>query len=175
MELIQKNKKDPKEVKQEAKQVLIRILDEFKKKENSYGKELLQAQIEQDYLGKCPICKTGNLRIIVSKKTKKRFVACTNYPKCTLTLPLPQKGKIITTNKTCEVCGYPIIIVKLKGKRAWNLCLNPKCPTKQEFKKKQEKQKKQNKQEKRNKIENQDIKAKTKVKKKINKKRINKS
>ncbi len=66
-----------------------------------------------------------------SKKTKKRFVGCSNYPDCTTTYPLPQVGGILATNETCPECGSPRIKIITKGKRPWTLCLDPNCPTKQ--------------------------------------------
>ncbi|MEM3356385.1 MAG: hypothetical protein QW166_01005, partial [Candidatus Bathyarchaeia archaeon] len=68
-----------------------------------------------------------------SKKTGKRFVGCTNYSSgaCKTAFPLPQKGSVKPTGNVCSACGLPTVHVWLKGKRPWNLCLNPKCPTKE--------------------------------------------
>lgn len=32
--------------------------------------------------------------------------------------------------ETCEECGTPRIRVVTKGRRPWELCLDPDCPTK---------------------------------------------
>ncbi len=81
-------------------------------------------------LGSCPVCKTGNLRMITSRKTKKRFVGCTNYSNgCRASAPLPQRGRIRKAAKPCAACSWPVIYV-LKGRRPWRLCVNPRCPTK---------------------------------------------
>lgn len=84
---------------------------------------------EDRILGTCPNC--GNhLRIVRAKKTKKRFVGCSNYPDCTTTYPLPQTGTVTPTGEVCPDCGSPRIRVVNKGRRPWILCLDPECPTK---------------------------------------------
>jgi DNA topoisomerase-1 len=81
-------------------------------------------------LGPCPVCKTGKLKIVRSRKTRKRFVGCTNYPNaCNASAPLPQRGAIRTTTRACGKCGWPIVYVKL-GRFPWKLCVNPRCPSK---------------------------------------------
>jgi DNA topoisomerase I len=80
-------------------------------------------------LGRCPVCRIGQLRIVKSKTTKKRFVGCSNYPSCRASAPLPQKGAIRTTNKECERCRWPLVLI-MGGRRPWRLCINPDCPGK---------------------------------------------
>jgi DNA topoisomerase-1 len=65
----------------------------------------------------------GELRIIHSKKTGKRFIGCSNYPKCTHSFPLPQFGFLTMTSKLCKTCGLKIVSVRAKGKRPWRLCV----------------------------------------------------
>jgi ssDNA-binding Zn-finger/Zn-ribbon topoisomerase 1 len=81
----------------------------------------------------CPICKRGNFQIIRSKKTKKRFISCSNYFSngCTATAPIPQQGLIKNTNKICTECNWPIINVFYPTKRyGKNFCINVNCPAK---------------------------------------------
>jgi DNA topoisomerase I len=81
-------------------------------------------------LGKCPVCRKGDLRIIRSKATKKRFVGCSNYSSgCRASAPLPQRGTIKTTSRACEHCSWPVVYV-MGGRRPWRLCVNPECPGK---------------------------------------------
>jgi DNA topoisomerase-1 len=87
-------------------------------------------------LGECPKCGKNRIRIIRSKATKKRFVGCEGYPECDQTYPLPQRGDIIGTDEICPQCGSPRIKV-LGGRRPWVLCLDPYCPTKDEYREKQ--------------------------------------
>lgn len=78
-------------------------------------------------MGKCPKC--GNdLRILFSR-TGKRFVGCSNYPECKRTYPLPQRGVIHVLDRSCDVCGAPMIDVR-NGNRSWRLCVDLECPSK---------------------------------------------
>ena len=84
----------------------------------------------QTTLGNCPVCKEGKLVVIRSRKSGKRFVGCTNYPKgCRASAPLPQRGTIKPTSKPCSSCGWPVVYARL-GRRPWRLCVNDRCPRK---------------------------------------------
>ena len=109
-------------------------LAELSLNEESVGREIDSAQMKavakSFTLGRCPVCKNGELRVIRSKATRKRFVGCSNYSSgCRASAPLPQKGTIRATAKACERCSWPIIYV-LGGGRPWRLCVNPNCPGK---------------------------------------------
>jgi len=81
-------------------------------------------------LGGCPTCKEGKLWVVRSRKSGKRFVGCTNYPKgCRASAPLPQRGTIRTTMKPCASCGWPVVYVRM-GRHPWRLCVNDRCPRK---------------------------------------------
>lgn len=81
-------------------------------------------------LGGCPVCKTGKLWVVRSRKTGKRFVGCTNYPaSCSASAPLPQRGTLKTSSKACGSCGWPVVYVRF-GRRPWRLCVNNRCPEK---------------------------------------------
>jgi len=94
------------------------------------GSALAAALAASFVVGACPVCKTGQLRIIRSKKTKKRFVGCSNYASgCRASGPLPQSGAIKTTAKVCQHCSWPIVYVT-RGRAPWRLCVNANCPAK---------------------------------------------
>jgi DNA topoisomerase-1 len=76
--------------------------------------------------------------IIRTSKKNKRFVGCTGYPDCKNTYSLPQNGGIFSTGKVCDKCSTPVVKIKSKGKRAWELCLNSECLAKKPSRKKQE-------------------------------------
>jgi len=81
-------------------------------------------------LGPCPVCKDGELRVVRSRKSGKRFVGCTRYSEgCRASAPLPQRGAIRATPKPCSGCGWPVVYVKF-GRRPWRLCVNDRCPRK---------------------------------------------
>ncbi len=120
---------------EEGKNILIKILNHFKENEENIGKELAIAlkktDDEQNIVGKCPKC-GGNLKIIKLKNS--RFIGCSNYPNCKNAFPLPHKGLIKPTKKICKECGNPIIKV-INGKKRYEMCINPNCPSKEKWKK----------------------------------------
>jgi DNA topoisomerase-1 len=131
MDLIREGKHQEEKVLEKAKKILIKLLDQFKKKEKAIGKELLKAvqetREEESKIGPCPKCKEGTLRLIRSKKTKKTFFACDKYPDCETTFPAPQGVLIKNTEKVCDHCGYPKVLIIRKGKRPQEVCINPQC------------------------------------------------
>ncbi|MFQ6095803.1 MAG: DNA topoisomerase I, partial [Candidatus Bathyarchaeia archaeon] len=113
------------------------VLDELKLREEEIGKALSEAikkaRMQQRIVGNCPVCKTGRLMILHSRRTRKRFIGCTNYFKgiCKTSFPLPQRGTLKPMRKNCSRCEWPLIEVRTKGKRPWRLCFNPDCPSKE--------------------------------------------
>jgi len=128
MEEIREKKKTEEQILKRAKKELTKILKNFKEKEKKIGEGLLESYNEEDELGKCPKC-GGTLKVMYSRKTKSRFVACSNYPDCKVTYKIPQRGTITKTGKVCEKCKLPIVKI-LNGRRKQEICLNPDCPNK---------------------------------------------
>jgi len=133
MENIQSGKTTGKKVIEKATATLTEILGKFKKDELAIGEALKSSYIDmkqgQKEVGDCPEC-NDKLRIIKAKASGKRFVGCSNYPKCTYSMPLPQTGSIKTTNAKCPTCNAPIVSVIKKGSKPWRLCININCPSK---------------------------------------------
>ena len=132
MEQIRSGEKKEEEILAGAKKVLIKLLDNFKKKEKLIGQELSDAtqrtEKELTTVGKCPTCKEGDL--LIRKGKFGLFIACDKYPDCKTTFGLPSGAKIDISDKTCETCGFPVIkVIRRKGFQM--LCINPDCPTKQ--------------------------------------------
>ena len=124
-----------KEVIHKAENIITDIAKEFKLKEQQIGKDLLEAlqdlrkeERENNTLIACPTCKEGSLRILYSKKTRRYFVACSAYPKCTQTYSLPPNSLIKKSDKLCPECHFPKLLAIRKGKRPWEFCFNPNCP-----------------------------------------------
>jgi len=64
-------------------------------------------------LVECPQCKIGQLMIIRSPITKKRFIGCSNYNNgCKASSPLLQKARLRATKTKCELCKWPIVIFR---------------------------------------------------------------
>jgi DNA topoisomerase-1 len=93
---------------------------------------VLQALRREQTLGICTNC-GGELAIVVSKKTGKRFAACRGKPDeapvetegegparrgCGQTYPLPPFGQVVAAGKVCPVCGLPMIrVVGARGSK----------------------------------------------------------
>ena len=68
----------------------------------------------------CPQCKIGQLMIIRSPITKKRFIGCSNYNNgCKTSSPLLQKARLRATKTKCEFCKWPIVIFRYNKKQKW--------------------------------------------------------
>ncbi len=115
--------------------ILKPALEQLKINEKSIGERLSSAMVkgklEERIVGSCPVCETGKLMILRSKKTGKQFIGCSNYFKgqCSTSFALPQSSLVSVTGKGCKHCGWPVVQVCARGRRAWMLCFNPECPT----------------------------------------------
>ncbi len=78
-------------------------------------------------VGNCPTC--GSPLSIRYSRFGKRFVGCTGYPKCTVTYPLPQRGRLDIDPSPCPLCHAPVVTAIEAGRRPWRLCINPECPS----------------------------------------------
>ena len=146
MEKIQSNDGKRENVLYEAVNQLQPVLEKLKQSESTIGEALSnavkRARMQERIVGNCPTCGTGKLMILYSRKTRKRFIGCTNYFKnsCQTSFPLPQRGTVKPMGRPCKGCGWPMIFVRLKGRRPWMLCFNPSCPAKAERRKRLEMQ-----------------------------------
>ena len=143
MEEIRAGKETKEKVIDRAKRDLDKILKHFKENEIKIGKELSVANQEtlekESIVGKCPECKKNDLRIMYSRRFKSYFVACSGYPKCKTTFSLPNYALPKPTDKLCEECKSPLVLMIRKGKRPYEYCINKQCPKKEEWLKQQQK------------------------------------
>jgi DNA topoisomerase-1 len=144
MNKIQTNNEKRENVLLDAIEILKPVIEGLKEKEEAIGEQLSnaikKARLEERTIGTCPICNSGKLMTLYSRRTGKRFIGCTNYFKglCKASFPLPQKGTVRPLGKNCRGCGWPTIQVRIKGSRPWTLCFNPECPLKEERRRKLE-------------------------------------
>lgn len=77
----------------------------------------------------CPQCHVGQLMVIRSRTTKKRFMGCSNYYNgCRASSPLLQKAKLRATKISCELCLWPIVLFRYSRKQKWSRqCSNFVC------------------------------------------------
>jgi DNA topoisomerase-1 len=130
LERVEQGAAEPVAVIEYAVNRLVASLEAFRNGAHEIGLEIGAASKPDNVLGSCPVCKTGSLRTIRSKKTRKRFVGCSNYANgCRASAPLPQKG-IIKVAKTCR-CDWPIVkVVFARRAKPWQICVNAQCPYK---------------------------------------------
>ncbi|MDE1761804.1 MAG: DNA topoisomerase I [Candidatus Micrarchaeota archaeon] len=118
----------------EGKEIIQKLIGKFRANENKIGEALskgLQASELADVLGKCP-ADGGNL-VVKRSRAGKQFVSCSNWPNCNTTYPLPQFAKVVPTKKVCELCHTPFVKVFRKGKRPFEMDLDPNCETKKDW------------------------------------------
>lgn len=140
MEKIEKGHETKEIVIAEGKGIITELIAEFNKNEKEIGEALLKGLKDSEsanLLGTCRTCGTGNL-ILRRSKAGKSFVGCTNWPKCTATYSVPQYAKIVPKGKMCPLCNTPIIKVFRKGKRPFEMDLDPNCETKKDWNKPKE-------------------------------------
>jgi DNA topoisomerase I len=135
MEGIQKGTQTKASVLRDTVETLQLATAELKEKEAAIGAQLSlaveKARLEERSVGICPKC-GGQLVILRSKKTGKRFVGCSSYfqGKCNMAYPLPQKGTVKALGAVCKGCGAPVVAAYFSGRKTWRLCLNPQCVSK---------------------------------------------
>ena len=130
MEQIELGKETPERVVLETVDYLKPIIEGLKLKEDEIGTELTST-IREMKLAEitlsvpCPKC-GGNLMVIRSKQSGKRFIGCSGKWKtnCAFTLPLPQFGALTLLDKRCPECGFQMVQVRSKGRRPMISCSN---------------------------------------------------
>ena len=186
MEKVEQGKAKKETVIKKAAEVIEKIAKDFQKNEKAIGENLeqtiLKTQEEQSLLGPCLKCGEkhgGELKILYSPLSKKKFVGCTSYarcakcnftkkackcickicgkakgkcecpwkekvwmPLCENIYPLPGGALIQKQDKVCEHCNTPIVRIIRRGLRPFNMCLDPKCKTKENWGKPKDKKKK---------------------------------
>ncbi|MCD6384077.1 MAG: DNA topoisomerase I, partial [Thermoplasmata archaeon] len=103
MEEVASGKKDPREVIEDSRKLLAKVVEVLKENSQLVGEEIRKALKEQTRAGRCPRC--GAEMVEVRSRWGKRYLRCSNYPRCGKTYPLPQKGEIKYTEERCPVCG----------------------------------------------------------------------
>ncbi len=126
MSLIAEGKKTLEIAVKESREMLTDVMKTLENDKEKIKTSITSAHMKENLVGKCPKC--GKDMIIRNSRKGERFVGCSNFPTCRNAYPLPQKGMIEKTDKTCDACNAPIIQVILKGKKKIELCLNPRCP-----------------------------------------------
>ena len=107
-------------------------LNKIKKNQFTIGDEIKNVLVNSENgmaIGKCPKCEHGEMILIRSRHSNKRFIACSNYQTtgCNAIASVPQKGFIKKNNTYCS-CGWPVLRVIFATKKSWRICVNRYCP-----------------------------------------------
>ncbi len=128
MEKIANDELTQEKVMEISRDMLRSIIKTMEEHREAIGKEISEALLEQEIVGKCPRC--NNDLLTIRSKRGKRYVRCSLHPRCSKSYPLPQRGKIEFTKEVCETCRSPNMILYRRGGRPFHTCINPNCSSK---------------------------------------------
>ncbi len=130
MEGISKGKITSDHVIREVEEIITRITSIFKAKQTEIGKKLSEGLEKSEMEASIGKCKCGGDLIVRRSMAGKSYAQCNA---CQLSYPLPQYSKVVPIGKVCELCGTPIVKVFRKGKRVFQMDLDPKCESKKDW------------------------------------------
>lgn len=107
-------------------------LNKIKINELAIGDEIKNGLTDSENgksIGKCPKCHVGEMILIKSRKSNKRFITCSEYrvTGCKAIASVPQVGNIKKSNSICS-CGWPNLRIIFKRKKILTICVNRVCP-----------------------------------------------
>ena len=114
-----------------SRALLAGMLDALIEHKDDLGEAIADAVTADARVGTCPKC-GRDLVVKSSAKTRGSFVGCMGWPDCDVTYPLPSGVRyeaIEGEAGVCPECGAPRIRCKPFRAKAYEICVNPKCPT----------------------------------------------
>lgn len=100
----------------------------FKKTIDSLKKKT--TEIKESLTEKTDVkCEKCSAHMIIRWGRNGRFLACSNYPDCKSTKPLPEEEAQIKTNEKCEKCGSPMVVKTGRFGRFLACSAYPDCKT----------------------------------------------
>lgn len=118
------------DVVERSRTLLSGLIDGLVEHKDELGEEIADAVTADAKVGVCPKC-GKDLVMKFSPKTHGNFIGCMGWPDCDVTYPVPT-GRIEPIEGeagVCPECGAPRVKVKPFRSRAYEVCVNPKCPT----------------------------------------------
>jgi DNA topoisomerase-1 len=112
------------EVLSDSREMLRQAFDLLEKNEKKIGESIRKAIEKQNHFGTCPKC--GHELVLRKSARGKRFIGCSNYPKCTNSYPLPQSGGVAFEGEYCPKCKAPMVASIFRGKKK-KRCADMKC------------------------------------------------
>ena len=117
-----------------SRALLAGLMDELIEHKDDLGEAIAGAVTADARVGACPKC-GRDLVMKSSAKTRGSFIGCMGWPECDVTYPVPTGVKIEPLEgeaAVCPHCGAPRIKCKPFRAKAYDMCVNPQCPTNHE-------------------------------------------
>ncbi|MDO4537677.1 MAG: DNA topoisomerase I [Coriobacteriales bacterium] len=127
MTRVSEGKDTQEHVVMQSRAVLSEWIDKLIEHKDDLGNEIADAVTADSRVGACPKC-GKDLVMKTSAKNRGSFIGCMGWPDCDVTYPVPQ-GRISPLEGVCPECGAPRIKVQPFRQRAYEICVNPGCPT----------------------------------------------
>ena len=114
-----------------SRALLAGMLDALIEHKEDLGEAISDAVTADAKVGTCPKC-GKDLVMKTSAKTRGSFIGCMGWPDCDVTYPVPSGVKVSPIEgegAVCPECGAPRIKCQPFRQKAYEMCVNPKCPT----------------------------------------------
>ena len=114
-----------------SRALLAGMLDNLIEHKDDLGEAISDAVTADARVGTCPKC-GKDLVMKLSAKTRGSFIGCMGWPDCDVTYPVPSGVKVSPLEgdaAVCPECGAPRIKCQPFRQKAYEQCVNPKCPT----------------------------------------------
>lgn len=114
-----------------SRALLAGMLDNLIEHKDDLGEAISDAVTADARVGTCPKC-GKDLVMKQSAKTRGSFIGCMGWPDCEVTYPVPSGVKVSPLEgdaAVCPECGAPRIKCQPFRQKAYEQCVNPKCPT----------------------------------------------
>ena len=114
-----------------SRALLAGMLDTLIAHKDDLGEAIADAVTADAKVGTCPKC-GKDLVMKTSAKTRGSFIGCMGWPECDVTYPVPSGVKVSPIEgegAVCPECGAPRIKCQPFRQKAYEVCVNPKCPT----------------------------------------------
>ena len=114
-----------------SRALLAGMLDNLIEHKDDLGEAISDAVTADARVGTCPKC-GKDLVMKQSAKTRGSFIGCMGWPDCDVTYPVPSGVKVRPLEgdaAVCPECGAPRIKCQPFRQKAYEQCVNPKCPT----------------------------------------------
>ncbi len=118
-------------VVEHSRALLAGMLDTLIAHKDDLGEAIADAVTADAKVGTCPKC-GKDLVMKTSAKTRGSFIGCMGWPECDVTYPVPSGVKVSPIEgegAVCPECGAPRIKCQPFRQKAYEVCVNPKCPT----------------------------------------------